>query len=317
MPTALSLPCHLSTYYDYPVKAPRKKCFIKRVITNVTHWAEPELCPDNNHHHHFSMPQAALAGSTTYGGPGSKYTNINEDSFFFGTNADDALIAGVIDGAGGTEYGYLGGRLANHTLSKQLQRGKTMKEAFAIADLVVMASAGGGYAMGVAIEISPGLHIEMGNKGDARAITIRGGRILQQGTTKIHSHVAKYIEKGINPGHAIHTSPQKHIVYSCIGENKYPYYGTRFFGRPGDIIVMGSDGLFDVVSDYEILCLADHSNARDLHQELRTLAYERNNSKSDFKLFFSPKETHIIPAHYIQGQKRRGDNITIQVIELR
>ncbi|MBF0104265.1 MAG: hypothetical protein HQM16_02950 [Deltaproteobacteria bacterium] len=306
-----------STCFEESSQTASKQFFIKRILTDLHHWGHPQDCPHNQNSHHFSTPQADLVGSTTYGGPGSKYININEDSFFFGINSNQKTIAGVIDGAGGSQNGYLAGSLANRTISHQLLQGQGFDTAFETADKILQLSAHGGYATGVSVMISRDLHVEIGNKGDARALTIRQGAILKVGTSVIQSEVARKIREGHLPAHAIHTSDRKNIIYCAIGKDDGRHAQTAFKGRPGDIVILGSDGLFDLVSDYEILCLSDKYKTMELHQELNKLAYQRNNSTTPFTIKLSPHESHILPPLYIENQRQYGDNITIMVVELK
>lgn len=290
--------------------------YVEKAIPSRQHWGSPESCPLNNKLHIWQAPQASIFCSTSYGGPGSKYKTINEDSFFYGMDPEGKLISGVIDGAGGSMSGYLGGKLANESLSYGLSQGLKMKDAFRQADDYVTIHGKGGYATGLAITIREDRKVFLGSKGDTKALTIRNGRIIKDGTTKIQSHVAIKIEYGELPPHAIHTGEGKNLIYSMIGNAELPLFETRFQGRRGDTIIIGSDGLWDVVSDYEVQQLALHNSGVNLQKKLFNLAFQRNNSKQPFFIHFKEDEVHLMHAMHAVGKRSRGDNITIQVIEL-
>lgn len=305
-----------SSYFDFKRESSLSHPFVKTAVSDLDYWGQPSHCPLNNHLQMFRAPQAQLITTTTYGGPGSKYKNINEDSYFFGINKEFHFIAGVIDGSGGSKYGYLGGKLANEALAYQLHKGIGIDRSFETADEYVVTQGKGGYATGVAVEIDENLKVQMGSKGDSRALTIRDGHLLKEGTTRIQSIVARKIEQGKLPAHAIHTASKKNVIYSIIGNRCLPLCQREFQGQADDMIILGSDGLWDVVSDYEALEMAKLLNGHQLQTALYLLAFQRNNSRSEFQLEFNAGQSHLIRPLFANGGKCRGDNITVQVIQL-
>lgn len=307
---------NLATYFDYSKGPSSHKKFIKRVISSVAHWGDPDVCPNNDHLFHMRAKQATVMSLTTYGGPASKYRDINEDSCFFGISESNSVVTGVIDGSGGSQHGYLGGKLANQTLSNELQRDATIACAFKYADANVILNARGGYATAAIVKIDSNLNVKMGCKGDSKALTLRNGKPLNQGTTKIQSVVARKIEQGELPAHAIHTGKKKNIIYSMIGDHDLPLYETEFQGKPGDLIVIASDGLWDVATDYEVNEMSKIFTGVTLEWALYELAYLRNNSKQPYFIQFSKDQHHLMHPLFKNGRKCRGDNITVQVVEL-
>lgn len=290
--------------------------FIEQAISPDHVWGTPEKCPLNHKLNHFQTHIASISSSTTYGGPASKYKTINEDSYFYGVSQSLQLFSGVVDGAGGSKHGYLGGKTANTSLSEVLHHWSNVERAFEDADRQVLRHAEGGYATGVAITMDQTGFVTLAAKGDARALTLRNNEILQEGTTRIQSLVARKIENGELPPHSIHTAKGKNIIYSVIGNKAMPLYRTEFQAQRGDQIVLASDGLWDIVSDYEIQCLGSKLRGLQLQSSLFMLAYERNNSESGFDLEFTLNQFHSIQPFLLENGKCRGDNITIQVIEV-
>jgi PPM family protein phosphatase len=292
-----------------------EESYLKRVIDN-RHIDKNTRCPFTGDHLDIKVPMANVSSTTTWGGPGSKYREINEDSFFSGMSRHGNFIAGVIDGAGGSNHGFLGGKCANFALSDALMHDYSLRQAFALADKDVSVNAYGGYATGVSTVIDSGYKVLLGSKGDSRALTIRDGEIMIPGTTKLHSKVAYEIEEGTLPAKAIHTSKSKHIVCSVIGNIKKPLFETWFQGKPGDQMILASDGLWDVVSDYEILKFAQNLRGQRLQKAIYQLAYERNNSTESFQIEFAMNDFISMQPFYVKGRKTSGDNITVLVIDI-
>lgn len=293
-----------------------EKSILNQVISSMAHWGKPAECPTNFNRHQLMGAQASITSMTSYGGPGSKYRNVNEDSFFFGVNPNDKIIAGTIDGSGGSHYGYQAGKITNHSLANSLNEGLKLDEAFYMADANVIKEAKGGYATGVALTIEQSLQVNIACKGDSRSLAIRKGQKIESGCTLIQSHVGRMIETGeLNPSE-IHTHKKKNIVYSVVGNHKLPLCVRRFQAQKGDQIILATDGLWDVVSDYEIQYLSQILHGVPLLMALFHLAYQRNNSKDPFHIQFSKQECLEIPALYPNDKIRRGDNITIQLIEI-
>lgn len=306
---------HNITTFD-PKTLDPKKPILNQVISDMKHWGDPKDCPSNFHRFQLLDSNATITSMTSYGGPGSKYRNINEDSFFFGKNQKGKIVAGTIDGSGGSHYGYLAGKVANYSLSNSLIEGLKLDEAFYMADANVIKEARGGYATAVALTITPDHNVQIACKGDSRSLAIRKGNKIESGCTLIQSHVGKMIEKEELKPSEIHTHKKKNIVYSVIGNHKLPLCLRRFQAQKGDQIILATDGLWDVVSDYEIQYLSQILHGVPLLMALFHLAYQRNNSKENFYIQFSKEERLEIPALYPNDKVRRGDNITIQLIEI-
>ena len=92
--------------------------------------------------------------------------------------------------------------------------------------------------------------------GDSRLYLIRNGTIAQ--ITKDHSLVEMLIESGeITKEDAKH-HPQKNVITKAIGTNSTiepDFY--EFFVKPDDVILICSDGLFNMVEEEKILSLVE------------------------------------------------------------
>src|SRR3954447_14775456 len=88
--------------------------------------------------------------------------------------------------------------------------------------------------------------------GDSRLYLYRQGQLI--GETKDHSKVQYLIDHGIIGAEAAKTHPDRNRIFSCLGGLADPVIdvGNRTPLRGGDIIVMCTDGLWNVLSKDEI-----------------------------------------------------------------
>jgi len=112
------------------------------------------------------------------------------------------------------------------------------------------------------------------NVGDSRAYFIRGGKIQQ--ITEDHSLVNEQIRAGILSASDAKGHRLKNIITRSVGyqEDVDPDIKSQEL-KPGDKIVMCSDGLSNLVEDKEILTLVSDSSLKEACQNLISLANER------------------------------------------
>lgn len=197
----------------------------------------------------------------------------NQDCFILEKcEARKCLIAALCDGMGGANAGSIASQLANKAfvsylyikLSSQLPRNVDYKRILeqACAD-----------ANGVAYEYSHfdeeyggmGTTIVGGviknngngyiiNVGDSRAYLIskRTGTIRQ--ITKDHSLVEELLEAGAITAEQARSHPRKNVITRALGSD--PHVNCDFFSfalQSGEILLLCSDGLSNIVSDLEML----------------------------------------------------------------
>jgi len=89
--------------------------------------------------------------------------------------------------------------------------------------------------------------------GDSRIYLLRGGRVLER--TRDHSHVELLLRTGrITEGQA-HDHPMRNFVECCLGgDPALPEMtlGGRRALRPGDVLLLCSDGLWSGITDAQI-----------------------------------------------------------------
>jgi protein phosphatase len=99
----------------------------------------------------------------------------------------------------------------------------------------------------------------VGHIGDSRAYRLRGGKLSQ--ITKDHSLLQEQIDAGlITPEQAAYSS-NKNLVTRAVGVEDTVLLETHLHDlQPGDLILMCSDGLSDMIDDAEIAAVLQSTN---------------------------------------------------------
>lgn len=268
-----------------------------------------------------------LSVLTDFGGPGSKYER-NEDSVLVLSNNEE-LVVGVIDGAGGSDDGALVSTLVNLSLGRSFEQKKTTTDSLSEANWLARQYSPGCYAVGtfLRVEKEDGVNkVEVSGLGDSRVLTLRDGDIFNLGTTWFQNEAWNDVMQSTgdysNPeslrDYFLH--PRTHLILGgfgitdqLFGDHRYAKPVIKnFVGRPGDVIILASDGIWDVVSDVEIkdLLAGGDLKADDIKEKIFSLAFERNNAKGAL--------ISIDCGSGIRAQKilKKGDNISLAVLVL-
>lgn len=217
----------------------------------------------------------------------------NQDSFIL-EKCRNNLIVALCDGMGGAKAGGLASQLSNKAFVAYLYARLTAR--VSRGDYRSMLEAACAEANGVAYEYSHfsdefdgmGTTIVGGviksngtgyiiNVGDSRAYQIcRRGESIRQ-ITRDHSLVEELLEFGvITPEQALN-HPQRNVITRALGSD--PTVQPDYFEielEPGDVLLLCSDGLSNVISDEE-LCrfAAERGEPEQLCRALMHTALER------------------------------------------
>ncbi len=212
----------------------------------------------------------------------------NQDAFWYSEPVGNQCFAVVCDGMGGANGGSCASSIAKNTaLENWNNRGN--KKPHALFEKIITESnkniydeaeedqdlAGMGTTM-VFVWVE-GTRLYFGNVGDSRGYHITNGSISQ--ITKDHSAVQQLVDSGhITPRQAkLH--PNKNIITRAIGiEEEVEFDFFQVDASPGDIVVLCSDGLSNLVDENEIQFEAFGGDFDDLPQRLIELANSRGGS---------------------------------------
>jgi PPM family protein phosphatase len=124
------------------------------------------------------------------------------------------------------------------------------------------AASGMGTTMTVALADTADGKIVLGHVGDSRAYRVRDGKLEQ--LTDDHSLVGELMRSGKLSPEEAEGHPQRSVITRAVGTE--PDVDVDTFtvqSEPGDLYLLCSDGLTDMVSDREILGLLDGSESLD------------------------------------------------------
>jgi protein phosphatase len=244
--------------------------------------------------------------------PGQSGKN-NEDNFAVSAytlssyNPMPVVVAVVSDGIGGHRAGEVASSMAVNAMSEMaanLSGGnplavfqeafyKISEEIFRQAELDATCK-GMGATLSCAWVVGDVLYIAYA--GDSRIYLLREGQIRQ--ISRDHTWVQEAVEKGVLSSSQIKTHPNLHVIRRYLGSEKPPEPDLRLFLtqtesdnkarsnqglllHPGDVILLCTDGLTDLVNDNEIaqalpgktlnqaaLSLIDLANQRGGHDNI-------------------------------------------------
>ncbi|WP_461864919.1 Stp1/IreP family PP2C-type Ser/Thr phosphatase [Thermococcus sp.] len=190
----------------------------------------------------------------------------NEDNFLI-LKLPDACLLAVADGLGGHNAGEVASKIAVDTLREVFESEYRMgmgdeevksllKKAYSLAHERIKENAvGEREGMGttlVAALVRDGKVI-IANIGDSRAHLIRGGKVIAR--TKDHSLVQELLDKGEITEEEAKRHPMRNIITRALGINlSVDLYEWEL--KPGDVLLLSSDGLHDYVEEERIVKVA-------------------------------------------------------------
>ena len=194
----------------------------------------------------------------------------NEDAFRFGRIDDSVCWAVVCDGMGGASGGQVASTVAADMVSKKIEKcyNKSMSES-SIENMLLSAITTANvtvYDRAIADEFLNGMgttivaavikngHVNIAHVGDSRAYLIHDGEITQ--ITKDHSLVQEMFDKGQLSKSELSHNNLRNIITRALGvaEGVEIEFNNVDLNQ-GDVLLLCSDGLTNMVSDETILSL--------------------------------------------------------------
>jgi serine/threonine protein phosphatase PrpC len=193
----------------------------------------------------------------------------NEDSVYCSAESGVFVVA---DGMGGHAAGEVASAIASEWIAERLcgacltmeleQVEDRFRTAFVEAGREILRQAaentarlGMGTTATVLLLREDGPYV-IGHIGDSRAYLVRDGSIRQ--VTRDHSWVQEQVDRGMITPEQAKNHPQSNIITRALGTEAYPtpdlYNGML---RAGDLFLLGSDGLTDMVSEEHLLAILE------------------------------------------------------------
>ena len=179
---------------------------------------------------------------------------------------DDAVFLAVVDGMGGHADGARAAEVAIRTMIEQFweaSRPLFDPDGFLHLTLGLAHESVVALGRGLPQEVRPratcaacvlqGSNAYWAHIGDSRVYMLRGGRILER--TRDHSHVELLLRSGRITEQQAQDHPMRNYVECCIGgDPALPEMslGGRRALRPGDVVLLCSDGLWSGLTDEQI-----------------------------------------------------------------
>nr|WP_315848707.1 Stp1/IreP family PP2C-type Ser/Thr phosphatase [uncultured Rhodoferax sp.] len=230
--------------------------------------------------------------------PGRARDN-NEDSVAFEENAKVAVLA---DGMGGYNAGEIASGMATAFIKSELSRwlleagataqAKEVRRAMEIcvdnANMAIFNSANSNAAYaGMGTTLVVGVfqddRLLLGHIGDSRCYRLRDGTLTQ--ITKDHSLLQEQIDAGLISVEQAATSSIKNLVTRALGvEDAVALDVNEHVVEPGDLYLMCSDGLSDMVADELIARIVCEDAGLDQKADLLISAANDNGGRDNISV---------------------------------
>ena len=218
---------------------------------------------------------------------------VNEDHLATPEGLDAELLARrgylyvVADGMGGHAAGAQASALAVSTVMEAYYGHPSPDPAQALTDALQQANAviyrqaqypeTAGMGSTVVAALVQGRDLYVAHVGDSRAYLIRGQTIRQ--ITRDHSWVAEQVKAGLLSEEEARRHPQRNVVTRALGSGPDVEVDlSRETLRPGDAVLLCSDGLTDQVRDEEIRQIVVGNDPHKAANRLIELANQRGGS---------------------------------------
>jgi protein phosphatase len=236
----------------------------------------------------------------------------NEDSVAFDSRQHVAVLA---DGMGGYNAGEIASGMATAYIKLELSRwlaeagaeatmgdiGRAMEVCVANANTAIFNSANSnssyaGMGTTLVVAVFKENRLVLGHIGDSRCYRVRGGSMRQ--ITKDHSLLQEHLDAGIVTQEEAATSSIKNLVTRALGVEEYAQLEVNnHLVELGDIYLLCSDGLSDMVDDAAIGKIAASGQALDqISDQLVAIANARGGRDN----------ISVLMVEAVESQEKRG-----------
>jgi PPM family protein phosphatase len=202
-------------------------------------------------------------------------------------NEDNYVVApplfAVADGMGGAQAGEVASQLAASALEAGDSDGLDGTERIdaliqeantRIFDRASTDPTASGMGTTMTVALVEGMTVAIGHVGDSRAYLVRGEQMEQ--LTEDHSLVNELLKTGKLSEEEAQVHPQRSVITRAVGTDPdVDVDGFTIEAEDGDVFLICSDGLSDMVEDEEILELV-HQNRDDLDKAVKALVAAAN-----------------------------------------
>jgi protein phosphatase len=215
----------------------------------------------------------------------------NEDAAGVRWLDDGSLLVIVADGMGGHEAGEVASNLAVEVIGQVVARGGTSRPQATLHEALVAANQAildesrqaGRRGMGTTSIVAwvRGEEVHVGLVGDSRLYLVRGGRVAER--TIDHTRVQSLLDRGAIRPEEARDHPESGMLTRALGHarmsNGKPLEPEVFAEPlelgPGDAVVLSTDGLHDLVDDWEIALTVAGETPERAAEALVELALDR------------------------------------------
>jgi serine/threonine protein phosphatase PrpC len=121
-----------------------------------------------------------------------------------------------------------------------------------------------------------------GHAGDSRLYLLRDGKVAAR--TMDHSAVQQWVESGQLSAEEARVHPQRNHITHCLGgidDVFYMEHGSPIVLQSGDVLLLGSDGLWGPFTDRELVEAFSAGSVADVLDDLIASALQREAGHSD------------------------------------
>lgn len=214
----------------------------------------------------------------------------NEDCFRVVQRADGSWVLVVCDGMGGHEAGEVASAVASQRIVEVLASSAPVEPPRALYDALMEANravletarARGTPSMGTTAVAAWVLETRcyVGWVGDSRLYHFRQGQVIER--SRDHTRVEQMVQHGILTPEQAKLHPDAHVLLRALGGSAGAHQDFRpevwnepLELRSGDVVLLCSDGLYDLIEDAELYPLMERRDAQGAVDTLIRTANER------------------------------------------